>query len=459
MPGVAEKAPLIVLSSLLAGYLLLLLLLTIGSREPLHGEPDRYYLANRSVSAFHSACSLAATSVGGSATIVSCALVFQHGLAGMWIDLGGIFGLVLLGLFLAPVARRSGALSVAELLGSYGPTVRRLGAAVILVAELAWLALLAKSTAALVTPALGWSSESLVMGVQLFAVACYTLLGGQRMVVRSDLLQLALMVIGLVLVAPFYAAGRLAHPLSLGTLHFPFAPSLGPARALAFVPLMALPHLSGPDVLVKVFAARDEQAAQRAVIGAAGLKLLFALAVAFLGLSARALLPAATPPSQALGLLIHEVMPAAVGALVLLALVATTMSSADQVLLSAMTMIDVELWPQQGIAGRRGLRLLGAGAMAGAAWALALAFPNALAAMKLAYTVYASSLALPVLWALFPRLNPDRRIVVFAIVLSGATALLWHFSQPIAALPPVLAGALLNLSLLTYASWAAPRLL
>ena len=50
------------------------------------------------------------------------ALVYAHGISGLWLDLAGALGLAALGLFLAARVRREGAVTLPEIVGRhFGP--------------------------------------------------------------------------------------------------------------------------------------------------------------------------------------------------------------------------------------------------------------------------------------------------------------------------------------------------
>jgi len=411
-----------VLPALLLGYGLLLGLLALIVHHR-HGSQELrvFFVADGRLSASVTAASLVATSVGGTSTVVTAALVFRHGLAGIWIDIAGSLGLLLLAAGLARRVRETGVCSIAELAGLfYGPGVRKATAVIVVTAEIAWLALLARATSALLTPALpelgGWPFVALM----LLAVLFYTSLGGQYAVAFSDLFQLVLMILGLLVLAPLYvhralvARSAILVPL---TLSFPVSATLGWGDVGSFLLLMGLPHLVGSDIYAKLLSARNAKSAARGALGAAVLKLLFAFGVAFLGLAAARLLPLGTDADMALGALIHHVLPPWGAPWVLLALVATTMSSADQVLLSAITMTLHDLFPSLSL--HRGSKEGAAVVFCLSAFALAVALPTVVDAMKVGYTLFASGVTLPLLMALLG-FRPVRRGMAGVAMFGGA---------------------------------------
>ena len=110
----------------LALYLGAVLAIGIAWRRRAGRDEASYYVADRSLNAFWGLTGMASLTTGGSTTIALAALVYTHGIAGIWLDLSGALGLLLLGLFLARRVRREGAVTLPEIVGRYyGQPARR----------------------------------------------------------------------------------------------------------------------------------------------------------------------------------------------------------------------------------------------------------------------------------------------------------------------------------------------
>ena len=403
-----------------------------------------FLVGDRSFGAGAAWAALSSTTIGGSTTLVLAALVARAGLPALWLDLSGALGLAGLGLLLARRIRATGAVTIAEVIGRhYGPAVRRLAAALVVLAEILWFALLAEATTAVLTAATPWEPRRVLVLTTLVFVA-YTLLGGQRAVVRTDVLQFALMATALLGVALPLAVRSLARtgaPAAL--LVFPFGPRLGPADAAALLVLVGLPHAVGSDVWSKLLSARDETAARRATLGAAVSKLAFGLATATIALAGIGLgLPGGAElfPKTVVALAGESLAP-----LLLVALVATMQSSSDSVLLSAAaaTVHDI-LPPRFGTPGRARLFVALYGALG---LGVAMVEPDLLETFRLGYTLFASGLILPTLLAFVPGLHVPRGFAAAAMLAGAVAALAERFLQVTGA-DPVLAGTGVNAALL-----------
>lgn len=438
-------------------YLLLVLGIGFLWRRRAGRDEVSYFVADRSLSTFWGFLGLASLTTGGSTTIVLAAFVYENGVSGLWLDFAGALGLLLLGLFLARRIRREGAVTLPEIVGRYyGAGARRAAAALVLVSEIVWFALLVEATQTVLTAALDVPPLPALLASTAVFVA-YTALGGQFAVARTDLVQFGVMAAAIPGVALSYALTRSAGfgGLPAEVWRFPFSAGLGPGDVVGLLVLVGLPHLVGSDVYAKILSCRDEESARRAALLAAASKVVFGLAVAAIALAARASLREITP-GQALPAAILAFLPPAAAALVLVALVATMQTSADVVLLSACAVTVRDLAPSLGRAGR------GVGAARALApvygalgFAVAVALGrNVVDTLKLGYSIFAAGIILPVLAAMLPgRLRPPAHGAIVAMVAGGAVAALGRLAPGLAfGADPVLLGTGVNLLVLLVSS-------
>ena len=445
---------------LLAAYLVSVLAIGFFQRRRAGRDDASYFVADRSLNTFWSFIGLSSLTTGGSTTVALAAFVYLHGLSGLWLDLSGALGLFALALFLARRVRREGAMTLPEIVGRYyGASTRVAAGVLVLASEIVWFALLIEATQVVLTAAFHLSPIPAIVGSTAVFVL-YTALGGQFAVVRTDLVQYGLMVIGIPAIA---LAGALTHAGSLtalpsGAWSFPFSATLGPGAVFALLVTIGLPHLVGSDVYAKLLSCRDEATARRAAALAGVSKLLFGFAVAAIALVARAALPAGEA-IQSLPKAVLAFVPVPLAALVLVCLVATMHSSADAVLLSAVAVTIRDVVP--GLTGRR-LPLAAARALTPVYGTLGLLVAlvlnrDVLETLKLGYSLFAAGLIPPVLAVL--SLGPRRLsepLAISAMFAGGGIAAIGRF-WPSAAFggDPVIVGTAVNFLILVLALGAA----
>ena len=368
---------------------------------------------------------LAATSLGGSATVVLAAFVHAHGLPGLWLDLPSALALLVFALCLAGRVRRTGRLSLPELAGAqHGRRFRRVVAVLVVAAETAWFALLVRAAAPFLSSLLPVSEEVAVVGLAAVFVT-YTTLGGQAAVAWTDGFQLVLVgVLGLLVpavVVLLRTDGLTGLPV--GSTAFPTGGAIDGVAVLGLVALVGLPSLVGGDIYGKTLSARDERAARQGALLAGAVKLVAAACVAVMALGARLLIAAPPGDDAVLATVLREVLPAPAAALAAVGFLAAMMSSADSVLLTGATVLDVDLLPAPGPgrAERRRVRavLLALG-LTGTL--LAPALGSVVALMKWAYTVFAAGAPLPILLGFQRRVRVPEWAAVASLVVGGGVA-------------------------------------
>jgi len=362
-------------------------------------------VAGRKGSSLFITGSLLATIVGGSATVGMAGLGFTRGLTGVWWLLVGSIGLVVLGLFFAKKVRKLALYTLPELVGKQYDN--RMALATSLLIVVAWLGIVAAQIIASgqILSILGIGNPVLWMVLFTIVFVAYTVLGGQHAIIRTDTLQAALIFVGIF----SGLALLLSHPggfsvlkssLSPEQFAFPFNPQFGGIDMVKLLLLVGLAYTVGPDMYSRLFCAKDEKTARVSVFWTALFIIPLAFAITLIGMGASVLFPEISP-EQALPTVIIEILPPLMGGIVLAALLCAVMSSADTTLLSASTILVVDIigrfkpsLSQKRILflSRWGIVVLGVCSLS-----LALILKGVISALLFAYTVYTSGVILPVI--------------------------------------------------------------
>jgi SSS family solute:Na+ symporter len=383
-----------------------------------------FFVANRSLGWFPITATITATSVGGSATIATGALVYRSGLPGLWIDIGGACGLIILGLLLAKKVRQTGSYTLPEIIGSlFNKRVKYVATVLIMITQIAWISLLIQSTGIIIFVLLNAQYE-IILSIITIIFICYTLIGGQFAVVYTDIIQFFVMVIGLcVIAAPilFFQTMPLLSQVPPNHMNFPINSHLGILPVLSFFFMMVMPHIVGPDIYSKLLSAKDGRSAKIGAILSGFWKLIFAIAIGLISISATVLYPNLENASLAIPTAVSNLSPLLAGIL-LAAFLSVMLSSTDSVLLSAGTIFSVDITQKNTIMTTRvGILFIGIVALI-----LSLYLQDVINTLELAYTVFTAGLTLPIIFGFYKeKTRVTSTGALWSLILGGGISLLW----------------------------------
>lgn len=409
-------------------YFAVILVIGAVSRKKAR-HADDFFVAGRKGSSLFIVGSLLATIIGGSATVGMAGLGFQQGLTGAWWLLAGSIGLIVLGLFFARKVRKFALYTLPGLIEKQYD--RRMAFASSVLIVIAWIAIIAAQiiAAGKIMSILGMGNPTLWMAIFSFVFITYTVLGGQYSVIRTDFFQSVIIFGGIfaglgLLLSRLGGWEGLQSALPADMFSFPTSTQYGGGDLASLLLVVGLTYVVGPDMYSRIFCARDDATARASTLWTAGLIIPIAFAVTLIGMGAAVLFPDITA-EQALPMVISEVFSPLVGGIVLAALLCAMMSSADTTLLSASTILTVDI-----IGGLRAtpernnilprsrwlIVLLGIISLV-----VALLLKGIISALLFAYTVYTCGVILPVIAGFFKgRLKVTATGALAALIGGGA---------------------------------------
>jgi SSS family solute:Na+ symporter len=415
--------------------LYLLAVLVIGMAARRRGL-DEFHLAGRSLRQVLLVGTFCATIIGASATLGMAGLGFSKGLPGAWWMLSGTIGLLILSALFAAKVRATGCSTLPELVGSfYGERARAVSAALIVFSWIGVIAVQMVASGSVLSAVFG-GSAALYAAICAAVFVLYTAHGGQSSVVRTDLLQLMIIVVGMiVLFARALEAVGAAPMRALPGFSFPTSAQMGPLEVASMVIVVGSAYLVGPDMYSRLLSAYGPKEARRAAAISALLLVPLAFLITSLGMLAQILYPAAQA-EQAIPLLMTGLLSPAFQGLVAAALLAAFMSSADTSLMTATSILTLDLYRQARPAStpehlmkasRSAVLLLGALALA-----LAIFSPGIIKTLMLAYTVFTGGLLVPVVAGFYrDRLGLTPNAALAALAGGGGTAILLGQRYPL----------------------------
>ena len=408
---------------LLGVYLLVIMSVGIAGVIRVRSAAD-FWIAGGRASAVATGGSLVATIVGGSSTLGLAGLAFGRGLTGSWWLLVGPVGLFGLLFFLKMLKSRS-VYTLPELIGDwYGPVMGKVAGLFVVVA---WLGIVgAQATAAgrILSSFFGGQTRCWTLAAGAVFIA-YTVCGGQVSVIRTDLLQALLISsgLGLCAVVGLRLSGGFAG-LSAGLppryFAFPVSPDFSVLDLALMLLVVGSTYLVGPDMLSRVFSARSEGSARRAILISICAIIPVAAFVTLAGMSSRYLYPGIAA-EEALPMLARQALPSWLSALTMIALLSAFLSSADTTLLTMSAILTVDLFAKKDAKGLLVPRMtvLSCGS---AALLVGIFSGGIIPSLLLGYSVFAGGLFVPILAGLLgiPLRTP---FALAAAVLGGLCAL------------------------------------
>ncbi len=385
-----------------------------------------FFLAGRQAPAMTVAGSLLATCLGASACLGIVALSYSKGWFAFWWLGSGSLGLILLATFwVAPMRARKSTQTLPQWAGqTYGLPARILAAILI---DIMWMAVVAAqwtAAGAVLSALFGWS---ITPGIVTAAatVTLYTAWGGQKAVLRTDLWQVALIVLAIVL--PLAFLGRLSTlpitqqanvGVAIGHLSF--------SHWLALVTVIGGMYVVGPDLCSRILVAKSNSAARKGAL-LAGIALLpCSVALVTIGVALRNSGVMLENSRDALPWLLTqaEILPRWIGVLINLGLLAAMLSSADTCLMTAASVLELDVIGRKHSSKAQETFARGFVVIIGAAAAvIAIARPQIIPNMLLAYAFYSGGLLIPLLLLGFPRLAKriPQPCIWTAMVVGGGT--------------------------------------
>ncbi|WP_273003155.1 MULTISPECIES: sodium:solute symporter family protein [Acetomicrobium] len=309
-----------------------------------------FLLAGRRLGIVLCAATLAATHFGGGAVMGGGEYGFRYGLSGAWYGVSCGIGLILLGLVTARKFRDLAFYTVPDYLEKRygGKTIRALGSLLSIVALIGILAAQVLSARG----ALGILGITGNTGAILatFVFIIYTTAGGMWAVTLTDLIQMLLGAIGVIVAASVV----LGHTGGFGGLESLLqAKAVGPeylsiwGMGTASIMWLLVPTvmytLIGQDFYQRLFSAKNGTTAKGAALVGGIVLVIVSFFPAIMGMGANALADL-EDPSMAVPWILKNMMGPLLGGVILAALLAAIMSTADSLLSAATSHIVKDFW-------------------------------------------------------------------------------------------------------------------
>lgn len=400
---------------LLAGYFLIVIIVGILSYKKVKNDKD-FFVAGKNAGVFQVAGSLLASILGSSAIIGSVDFAYVSGWAGAWLMLCAALGLALLYPLIKYIKNFQG-YNLPSMLGSfYGEEVQRISSFII---PIAWLGVVASQImgAAKITTIL--SSLSYTQGVWISGSVfiLYTILGGQLSIIKTDVIQLMFILVGVFLTFLYIVPEPVTKEI-FPIINYKF----NYMDLFVMILTYSTTYLVGPDIYSRLFCAKDEKTMKISVIGAVCVLVPLAFILAKLGIYGAQMFETVGNESVLL-VIADQKLPKILSFILYFGLLSAVISSADTTLLTASSLFAQvflkDLKNKKAVFVTRILTVI----FGFLAILIAVKMKYILSTLLMALAVYSGSFIIPTFIGIFG-FRTKKEVVITSIIAGGIMALI-----------------------------------
>jgi len=323
----------------IAVYIALMILIGIVSARKIRSEGD-YYVAGKRGNLWQITGSLLATILGSSAILGTADLALTKGWAASWLLISASAGLFLLVPF-SMVVRRQGKYTLPQMIGDfYGNEAKIISSFII---SFAWIGIIAAQiigAAKILNGFTGLDYSVAVWGSGAVFIF-YTVIGGQLSVLKTDMYQTAIILVGILVTALYIFFSEPVSPMAMTSLKFPFNEGFHAFDLIVLLLTYSTTFVVGPDIYSRIFCAENEHIARKSVLISAIILIPFSLCITFLGVFAAYKFPELhLQKGSALIPVMVNALPEWAAGLLIAALLSAVMSSGSTALLTSATIIS-----------------------------------------------------------------------------------------------------------------------
>jgi len=388
-------------------YIVAMIAFGFWGRRRAQSQSD-FLVAGRRLGPMLYSGTMAAVVLGGASTIGGVGLGYQYGLSGMWLVVAIGVGILVLSLAFAGRIQRLRVYTVGQMLElRYGPGSSVLSGVVMwaYTLMLAVTSTIAYATIFAALLDLGKVPSILLGGT---VVVIYSTLGGMWSITLTDFVQFVIKTVGIFfLLLPIvlsraggWAGLQAALPVDAFSLT-----AIGGGTILTYFVIYTFGLLIGQDIWQRVFTARSPGVARWAGTAAGVYCLLYGVAGAVIGMSAKVLLPDLDAADDAFAHVVEATMPTLLAGLVLAAALSAVMSTSSGALIATATVFGQDILGKLRGHAARGDEHAGDSRWLVAGFgvvmiAIACLLQDVVAALTVAYDILVGGLLVPIIGGL-----------------------------------------------------------
>ncbi|WP_343208342.1 sodium:solute symporter family protein [Anaerolentibacter hominis] len=336
---------------IIAAYMVVSLVIAFVIGKKKTNNVTDYSVGGRSFGGMVLFFTMLATIVGASSVMGRSAWIYKEGFTQVWYIVGIAISYFIYIFFMAPKIHDFGVEHNGETIGDwvgfrYNKPVKYISSVLIVVAYIAITAFQYIAMATILNFVTGIHYNVCLL-ITAAIVITYTSLGGLWAVASTDVMQGFMTLAGVVVMVPMFlskAGGISAVFANAPAAHLELFGYQTPLQSIASVLVFALGIISWPDVWQRCYAAKDKKILKKSFIRFVIAYLIISAAVFLIGFAATSLIPGYDGSNNnLLPFMIMQYMPDVLGAVLLSALMAVIMGTADSTLLISSVMLEKDI--------------------------------------------------------------------------------------------------------------------
>lgn len=431
------------------GYFVGLIIIGLVSSRKNVSNAEDYLVAGRSLNLPMFIAVVAAVAIGGGVTLGGCELAYLYGFSSLWRGGAVAISIFILAFLISTKLSKMRVFTTNEVFGMfYGKEARMLGAIVSFV-YLTMICVLQIVSIGTVMSTIGGFSYEMSMIIGAIIIVAYLLMGGMLAVTRTDTLQFIIMTLGVIVIGPVFAlkkVGGFEAMVQQLPVEFFSPTNMGTGRIVgnlcAFIPGFMI----GQDIWQRCFTAKNAKVQKTGIMLAAVYIFIYSIMAVLIGVCLHIVNPNLQTSSYAFATAIATFVPTGLRGLVLVALVAAIMSSANGAILGAAATLYEDMiapFKKEPIPESKQvtvLRVISAGVII-VAVVIALFMQSVLGAMDIAYAYLSGCMFVPMVCGLLLK-KCSAKSGLYSIIVSFIVVTIFIVKDGITASTPIIYGML-----------------
>ncbi|MCR5624975.1 MAG: sodium:solute symporter family protein [Lachnospiraceae bacterium] len=329
-------------------FLLIFVIISVLDSKKVSSFKD-YAVAGKKQTTFTVVMTTLATVIGASATIGLTDTVNQIGFPGVWWLVFGAIGLILQSLLLSEKIRETNADTLPHMTNiMFGREAEILLSLIIVIS---WIGVIAGQLVAmnsLIIFATGKNNQ-IIFAIVSCIIILYTIFGGQLSVVKTDKIQLLIVISGLIICLVFLYVTKSENNADIINNIELINSNYTPVNMVTQLFIIGGVYFLGPDILSRNFVSEDKKTAKKAAMLSGILLVIITLVITFIGMWVRFNVTADELGDNKALMYVIGHLPKGISIIMIFGLLSAILSSTDTCLINASSILAKDILKREDV--------------------------------------------------------------------------------------------------------------